>query len=64
MAQKEGARLIQRAPHIDFVLGTDKFQRLLPAVTEIEAKQSHHIVDVEWEGLGFTESLPVARRGQ
>ena len=26
MAQKEGARLITRAPHIDFVLGTDKFQ--------------------------------------
>lgn len=61
MAQKEGARLIARAPHIDFVLGTDKFQRLIPAVTEIEAKQTRHIVDVEWEGSGIPEGLPVAR---
>lgn len=64
MAQKEGERLITRAPHIDFVLGTDKFQRLIPTITEIEAKRAHHIVDVEWEGLLPREGLPVARSGQ
>lgn len=64
MAQKEGARLIARAPHIDFVLGTDKFQRLIPTVTEIEAKRDRHIVDVEWEGVSPAEGLPVARSGR
>lgn len=64
MAQKEGARLIARAPHIDFVLGTDKFQCLIPTVTEIEAKRDRHIVDVEWEGVSPAEGLPVARSGQ
>ena len=64
MAQKEGARLIARAPHIDFVLGTDKFQRLIPTVTEIEAKRDRHIVDVEWEDVSPAEGLPVARSGR
>lgn len=64
MAQKEGARLIARAPHIDFVLGTDKFQRLIPTITEIEAKRDRHIVDVEWEDVSLAEGLPVARSGR
>ena len=32
MAQKEGENLIRRAPHIDFVLGTNKVQELVNVV--------------------------------
>src|SRR5574344_1964993 len=37
MAQKEGAALIHRAPHIDFVLGTNKVHELTQVVRDIEA---------------------------
>ena len=35
MAQKEGEALIKRAPHIDFVLGTNKVHELLRVVQEL-----------------------------
>ena len=46
MAQKEGEALIRRAPHIDFVLGTNKVHSLAQIVRRIEAEHEH-IVDVE-----------------
>ena len=36
MAQKEAGRLIERAPHIDFVLGTNKIHELTRVVQDIE----------------------------
>ena len=44
MAQKEGERLIKRAPHIDFVLGTNKITELAAAVADIYERR-RHIVD-------------------
>lgn len=36
MAQKEGEALIKRAPHLDFVLGTNKLAELAPLVQKLE----------------------------
>ncbi len=36
MAQKEGEALIKRAPHLDFVLGTNKLAELAPLVQRLE----------------------------
>ena len=44
MAQKESDKLIKRAPHIDFVLGTNKVHELTKVVKKIEAEHGH-IVD-------------------
>ncbi len=44
MAQKEAGRLIARAPHIDFVLGTNKIHELTRVVQDIE-KRRGHVVD-------------------
>ena len=51
MAQKEGDALIKRAPHIDFVLGTNKVHELTHVVQEIQAEHGH-VVDVQ---IGETE---------
>ena len=56
MAQKEGEALLRRAPHIDFVLGTNKVHRLSQVVRKLEIRREH-IVDV---ALGETE-LPDER---
>ncbi len=60
MAQKEGERLIERAPHIDFVLGTNKVHELLSTVERILAKREH-VVDVLLKEAGLPEDVPVAR---
>lgn len=46
MAQKEGEALIKRAPHLDFVLGTNKLAELAPLVQELEEARTVR------EGLG------------
>ena len=63
MAQKEGEALLRRAPHIDFVLGTNKVHRLSQVVRKLEIRREH-IVDVV---LGETElpdesEAPAVRR--
>lgn len=64
MAQKEGEKLIRRAPHIDFVLGTNRVHDLTRIVEEIEAEHTPH-VEV---GAAETElpalNAPVARESK
>lgn len=64
MAQKEGDALIKRAPHIDFVLGTNKIQELLPVVKEIQSEHNGHIVDTAIDESQMPEELPIAREGK
>jgi len=45
MAQKEGANLIKRAPHIDFVLGTGQSSEVARVVLSLE-RERKHFVDV------------------
>ena len=45
MAQKEGEKLIRRAPHIDFVLGTGRVNELINIVKNLEEVPSH-IIDI------------------
>lgn len=45
MAQKEGEKLIGRAPHIDFVLGTGRVNELIRTVQSLE-EEHNHIVDI------------------
>ncbi len=52
MAQKEGEKLIKRAPHIDFVLGTGKAAGLNETVTAAENKSRAHQVNTEFADSG------------
>ena len=63
MAQKEGEALIRRAPHIDFVLGTNKVHELTQVVQEIEAERGH-VVDVQFAETELPEGMPVARQNK
>lgn len=62
MAQKEGDALIKRAPHIDFVLGTNKVHELTRVVQEIQAERGH-VVDVQLGETELLDDVPVARAG-
>lgn len=63
MAQKEGEVLIRRAPHIDFVLGTNKVHELTHVVQEIEAERGH-VVDVQFAETELPEGMPVTRQNK
>ena len=45
MAQKEGEKLIKRAPHIDFVLGTNKIQQVVATVQALENEEYLLLMD-------------------
>ena len=64
MAQKEGDALIRRAPHIDFVLGTNKVHELKATVQELESKRRGHIVDVILSDAPLPENVPIERAGR
>lgn len=63
MAQKESDGLIKRAPHIDFVLGTNKVHELTHVVREIE-REHGHIVDTQIVETELPDDVPVARGGK
>ncbi|WP_033171054.1 tRNA (N6-isopentenyl adenosine(37)-C2)-methylthiotransferase MiaB [Selenomonas sp. ND2010] len=63
MAQKESDGLIKRAPHIDFVLGTNKVHELTHVVQEIERERGH-IVDTQLGETELPDDVPVARGGK
>ena len=64
MAQKEGEALIRRAPHIDFVLGTNKVHELKDVVKRLEAERCGHIVDVFLGNAPLPEDVPIERAGR
>lgn len=64
MAQKEGEALIRRAPHIDFVLGTNKVHELKTTVQQLESERRGHIVDVFLGDAPLPEDVPIERTGQ
>ena len=60
MAQKEGEALVKRAPHIDFVLGTNKVHELTKIVRQLEITREH-VVDVMLGETELPDDVPVAR---
>ena len=62
MAQKEGEKLIRRAPHIDFVLGTNKVHEVVSTVQKLETAQARHIVDTELREAEMPEDVAVHRK--
>ena len=60
MAQKEGDALIERAPHVDFVLGTGRQTELIKIVRLLESFH-RHIVDVEGMSDPIVEELYTPR---
>ena len=62
MAQKEGERLIKRAPHIDFVLGTNKIHEVVATVQKLEQSQIKHIVDTEINESEMPENISIHRK--
>ena len=64
MAQKEGAALIRRAPHIDFVLGTNKVHELKATVRQLESARRGPVVDVLLGDAPLPENVPIERTGR
>lgn len=54
MSQKDGDSIFKRAPHVDFVLGTNKMHDLPAVLEEIYTSRGKHIVDL----AGDYEMLP------
>ena len=64
MAQKEGEALIRRAPHIDFVLGTNKVHELKVTVRRLESARRGPVVDVLLGDAPLPENVPIERTGR
>ena len=64
MAQKEGEALIRRAPHIDFVLGTNKVHELKATVSRLESARRGPVVDVLLGDAPLPENVPIERTGR
>ena len=64
MAQKEGEALIRRAPHIDFVLGTNKVHELKATVRRLESARCAPVVDVLLGDAPLPENVPIERTGR
>lgn len=64
MAQKEGEALIRRAPHIDFVLGTNKVHELKATVRRLESARRSPVVDVLLGDAPLPENVPIERTGR
>lgn len=62
MAQKEGEKLIKRAPHIDFVLGTNKIAEVVNTVKQIESANVKHVVDTEIDINDVSEEVAIHRK--
>ena len=62
MAQKDGDALIKRAPHIDFVLGTNKVHELIHVIEEVQ-RSNGHIVDVQLGDTELPDNVPTQRGG-
>ena len=55
VAQQEGERILERAPHVDIVLGTGAVDRLATAVRRVESRR-RRVFDLELEAAGETEA--------
>ena len=64
MAQKEGEALIRLAPHIDFVLGTNKVHELKATVRRLESARRGPVVDVLLGDAPLPENVPIERTGR
>ena len=64
MAQKEGEALIRRAPHIDFVLGTNKVHELKATVRRLESARRGPVVNVLLGDAPLPENVPIERTGR
>ena len=63
MAQKEGANLIKRAPHVDFVLGTGQSSEVARVVRSLELERKHFVDTSNVSGEIASEVFPL-RGGQ
>ena len=62
MAQKDGDALLKRAPHVDFVLGTNKIHELARIVREVE-ESNGHIVELSTGDAPLPEEVKAERGG-
>ncbi len=58
MAQKEGEKLLKRAPHIDFVLGTNKIHELADIILELSNHPQHIVALAPADGGEPEEVAP------
>jgi len=47
MAQSRGAQLLEESPHVDLVVGTQKFHRVADYVDELLRERLHQLIDDE-----------------
>lgn len=56
MAQKEGEKLFRKAPHIDFVLGTNKIHELNNVINDIKISR-HHMTNLAPDDGGMPQEV-------
>ncbi|MBB5336099.1 tRNA (N6-isopentenyl adenosine(37)-C2)-methylthiotransferase MiaB [Pectinatus brassicae] len=56
MAQKEGEKLFRKAPHIDFVLGTNKIHELNNVINDIKMSR-HHMTNLAPDDGGMPQEV-------
>jgi len=62
MAQKDGDALFIKAPHIDFVLGTNKVHELLNVIKEVQSSNGH-VVELSAGDSDIPRNIPTQRNG-
>lgn len=62
MAQKDQEALFKRAPHIDFVMGTNKTHDILQVLDEVE-RSNGHVVAMAADGQEMPQDMPTDRTG-
>ena len=60
MAQKDGSKILEKARHVDFILGTGKISKLRSIVAEIESNRKK-IIDTALDEFADTRSISIAR---
>src|SRR5689334_7255796 len=58
VAQQEGARILERAPFVDVVVGTQGLQRLAPLVAEAEARRAAQPATARDRSAGLVDINP------
>ena len=61
MAQARGAELLKEIPHLDLVVGTQKFHRVADYVDNLVARKRSGLAAVG-DGADFSEAVPYQRR--
>lgn len=58
MAQSRGSQLLEESPHVDLVVGTQKFHRVADYVDDLLKERLDQLMDDEWRSIVDVEEEP------